>query len=555
MIFDFTKAEERQMNELEALYTERLEQCEEEIDRLRPNDKGPDADGEARLQAKRPKPPTPPQPIGVDDRGRPIYDAAAYKEYQESEEYKAYQKANDEINAEVHRLFQEWETAGSEEWRAARKRKFELMDEWSRARRQLFSQCEQRAFCELHGDPAKIIASAKDQIERLIANRYNYAKEKQERGEVFGLRWLRVDGNDIFLDPQETIDDSKQLLRLHYDFFRNDPDAIKQIDAIVLEAVANSAFTSQRGTFSYVNDTGLRAEKTPTKKPLSIKTRAAKTWITTVDKVSGLAFDGNMDGSRRLTVDVSSRKSKEPIKVLLSVDFDDPDIQIAGRRALTAYDREIHDALLTLFVDGKNAYITPQMIYRAMTGNNNAKLNPRQQESISDSLNKLMYGRLQIDASKEAKAFGFDSFKYEGPIINAEKVTATVNGNVLEVVHVLREPAMYTYAAQKDQIGRLDIRLLNSPVNKNEENITLQGYLYRRILSMKGSNLSKTIVYDTVYKQLEVSAKSDGGLRKKKHKVRETAKTIFEYWKEQGFISGYSENYHGTECYSVTIRL
>ena len=108
---------------------------------------------------------------------------------------------------------------------------------------------------------------------------------------------------------------------------------------------------------------------------------------------------------------------------------------------------------------------------------------------------------------------------------------------------------------KKDQIGRLDIRLLNSPVNKNEENITLQGYLYRRILSMKGSNLSKTIVYDTVYKQLEVSAKSDGGLRKKKHKVRETAKTIFEYWKEQGFISGYSENYHGTECYSVTIRL
>jgi len=72
---------------------------------------------------------------------------------------------------------------------------------------------------------------------------------------------------------------------------------------------------------------------------------------------------------------------------------------------------------------------------------------------------------------------------------------------------------------------------------------------------MKGSSLRNTIVYDTVYKQLDISAKSDGALRKKKHKVRETAKKILSYWKEQGFIAGYSENYHGTECYSVTIRL
>ena len=262
-----------------------------------------------------------------------------------------------------------------------------------------------------------------------------------------------------------------------------------------------------------------------------------------------------MDGKRAIAVDVSSRKSKEPIKVLLSVDFDDAAIQVVGRRALTAYDREVHDALLTLFVDGKNEYITPQMIYQAMTGNAEAKLNPKQQEIISDSLNKLMYGRLQIDASKEAKAYGYDSFKYEGPVINAEKVTATLNGTVVEVIHVLKQPALYTYASKKDQIGRLDIRLLNSPVNKNEETITLQGYLYRRILSMKGSSLRNTIVYDTVYKQLDISAKSDGALRKKKHKVRETAKKILSYWKEQGFIAGYSENYHGTECYSVTIRL
>ena len=104
----------------------------------------------------------------------------------------------------------------------------------------------------------------------------------------------------------------------------------------------------------------------------------------------------------------------------------------------------------------------------------------------------------------------------------------------------------------------MSVKLLNSPVNKNEETIALQGYLYRRILSMKGSSkLSPTIKYDTVYKQLEITASSDGALRKKKLKVRETVKKILDYWKKEGFILGYVENAHKPEkgkIDSITIR-
>ena len=142
-----------------------------------------------------------------------------------------------------------------------------------------------------------------------------------------------------------------------------------------------------------------------------------------------------------------------------------------------------------------------------------------------------MYSRVIIDASEEAKAYGFDSFKYDGSLISGERVTATLNGNVLECLRILRPPVLYDYANKKNQIGRFDIKLLNSPINKTEEIITLQGYLYRRILSMKGSsNLSKTIVYDTVYNQIDVKAASPGALRKKKSKVRDQVKTILDYW-------------------------
>ena len=288
------------------------------------------------------------------------------------------------------------------------------------------------------------------------------------------------------------------------------------------------------------------------------RTRYPDNYITPTDKVSNLAFAGELTGTQLQQLAMERKGSKKQITTLASIDFEklNGSVQIKGRKELTAYDREVHDAIITLYVDGGNEYITPQMIYQVMTGNQDAKLNPKQAEAISESITKCMYSRVIIDASEEAKAYGFDSFKYDGSLISGERVTATLNGNVLECLHILREPVLYEYASKKNQIGRFDIKLLNTPINKTEEIITLQGYLYRRILSMKGSsNLSKTIVYETVYNQINVTAASDGALRKKKSKVRRQIKDMLDYWKKENFISGYCENRRGQEIYSVTIRL
>ena len=281
-------------------------------------------------------------------------------------------------------------------------------------------------------------------------------------------------------------------------------------------------------------------------------------FLAPTDKVSNLAFSNELTGGHIQQLAMERRGSKKQITTLASINFDNLNgsVQIKGRKELTAYDREVHDAIITLFVDGGNEYITPQMIYQVMTGNPDAYLNPKQAEAISESITKCMYSRLIIDASEEAKVYGFDSFKYDGSLISGERVTASLNGTVVECLRILRTPVLYEYANKKNQIGRFDIKLLNSPINKTEEIITLQGYLYRRILSMKSNpNLSKTIVYDTVYSQIEVKAASDGALRKKKSKVRDHVKKILDYWKQEEFIAGYVENKRGTRIHSVTIRL
>lgn len=289
----------------------------------------------------------------------------------------------------------------------------------------------------------------------------------------------------------------------------------------------------------------------------TINTKYPENYLTPTDKVSNLAFSNKLTGSLE-ELAMERRGSKKQITTIASIDLDklDDAVQIRAKKELTAYDREVHDAIVTLFVDGGNEFITPQMIYQVMTGNPNAYLNPRQAKAISDSITKFMYSRVIIDASQEAKSYGFGSFKYDGNLISGERVTAVLNGNVLECLHILRPPILYEYANKKNQIGRLDIKLLNTPINKTEEIIMLQGYLYRRILAMKGGRISKNILYDTVFNQLKVTAANDGALRKKKSKVRGQIKRILDYWEQERFISGYAENKRGQIIYhSITIRL
>lgn len=334
---------------------------------------------------------------------------------------------------------------------------------------------------------------------------------------------------------------------IYFDFLqKTDTQAYAELQAYIDEAI------ECRDEIEPAEDNEAEADELA-----SIITKYPQSYIAPTDKISSLAFSGELNAQLQQLA-MERRGSKKQITTLVSIDFEKLNgaVQIRGRKELTAYDREVHDAIITLFVDGGNEYITPQMIYQAMTGNPKAYLNPKQAEAISDSITKCMYSRVIINADEEAKAYGFEKFKYDGSLISGERVTATLNGNVLECLHLLRKPILYEYADKKNQIGRFDIKLLNSPINKTEEIITLQGYLYRRILSMKGSStLSKTIVYETVYNQIGVEASSDGALRKKKNKVRGQIKSILDFWKQEGFILGYCENKRKTELYSVTIRV
>lgn len=441
--------------------------------------------------------------------------------------------------SELQSLWNLWEQQGSAEWKEARKRRAEAQRELMAGRNALISRAEQRHFDELGGDPEKIIADAADQAEKLINGSISYHKKTFDESGFLASGVIKApDG--LKLDQKEIRAHIVSSLKLYVDFVSNDSKLTNRLFTAIDRVLKKSPYVLQG-----------------TKDPEAlVKSKYPQQYITPTDKITSLAFAGELApqmGDFRM----ERYGSKKQITTMASIDFEavNNSVQIRGRKELNAYDREVHDAIVTLYVDGKNEYITPQMIYQTMTGDPKARLSPKQAEAISDSITKCLYSRVTIDAKEEAAAYGFDKLKYDGSLISGERVTASLNGNIAECLHILKLPILYEYADKKNQVGRFDIKLLNSPINKNEEAITMQGYLYRRILSMKGSKLSHTILYDKIYNQIGVEAASQGALRKKKNKVRDRVREVLDFWTENGFIKGYSENKLKTEFYSVTINL
>lgn len=528
----------------------------------------------------------------IDEEYRPLLDAAMAK-FQAA--FDAYSKASAAAKAEKRPLTVE-EAALGDAMSAAGDEQTALNDKWLDARAQVTRKAETRLFENYRGNVDAILSMIKEEVPRHIAVTSIFAgdepteKERRaadrqaakarkeiEAGIAFNREQLksRPDDEELIKATNglvELLDSGAYKLTNPYDMAFSD-DALRtsiyDSFANYLEFLKRAAPDAYKEAIHYIDDcienkrgmydTVAKKAKATQPPELSVTTITPKEHLSTVDKLSGKAFDVENDvlyTKKLIAVGVERRGSKKEINTLLSMSFDE--LEKAGviidAKKLTPFDREVHDAITTLFVEGGNDVMSVEMIYRTMIGKPKARLAPKQAEAITQSITKMMHTLITIDASQEAKAYGFDNLKYKGNLLYAEMAIASINNNVIEALHVIKEPVLYTYANRTNRIGRVDMKLLDSPINKNEETIILQGYLYRRILAMQhGQN--KSIVYDTVYKQLSIDAPSAAALRKKKADVRSKIKTLLDYWKKEKFIAWYVENKRGQEMYSVTIRL
>lgn len=249
------------------------------------------------------------------------------------------------------------------------------------------------------------------------------------------------------------------------------------------------------------------------------------------------------DTGGQLCFAVQKKGAKEKIPIVYSIDFDALDNDMKITKKLTQFDKRVYIAISALFNEG-NKVISLTQIHRTM--GNEKRPSKEQLEKINNSITKMTKARITLDNSKEVKAnYGYDKFIYDGSLLPLERGAAVVNGQLADAaIHIFREPPAMSFAKQRKQITTLDIKLLQSPLNKTESNLLIDDYLIERIARAKrGNGHDKKILYKTLYEKAGIKT------AKQKQRTADKIKSYLEHYQKCSFITKYSIESDGIRVY------
>lgn len=295
----------------------------------------------------------------------------------------------------------------------------------------------------------------------------------------------------------------------------------------------------------------------------------------------------------KIVLEVSKRGAKKKVTATCVLSYEGENVKISGRQPFTEYDRNVYNAVVSLYVAG-NRVITSDMVWRTMTGKTEQeKPTPGQKAAVTKSIDKMRFMRAQIDCSDEFKMHRIeldgkpvDSAGFDDNLLHLSVTWVRAGNNTIRAYEFPKEPrfapVLYQYSAAVNQVINVPIALLDvkkldkhgKPTTRSleytERRVILKGYLLRRIEGMKGKNAlkSRNIAFMdytkdgqtheglyTVAGYPELSQPMPEGLteaEKQKRKddaryIREDAAAILGYWTASGYIKGFSE-YRGSRA-------
>ena len=259
-----------------------------------------------------------------------------------------------------------------------------------------------------------------------------------------------------------------------------------------------------------------------------------------VDKVNNIIWKDVERGENGQIFISTVRKGKnKELTVLTAINFSDEMEGVKISKKLTVFDKRICVAYSSLFNAG-NQLMTLTQIHYAM--GNTKRPADHQLQKINDSITKMATARFYLDNAIEVDKlkYNYPKFKYDGPFLPMERMTATINGKLSDaVIHAFREPPLMTFARERKQITTFNIKLLQSEISKTENNLAIEDYLIERIAETKNaSGKSKKLVINTIL--LETLCREVGiKTRMQKTRAIKSIKIYLEHFKKNNFISDY----------------
>ena len=291
-------------------------------------------------------------------------------------------------------------------------------------------------------------------------------------------------------------------------------------------------------------------------------------------KASTVLFDNDIDlveDLQQLEIDITPNrvksKSKLTDKYLVPIDISAP--ELTGVDKVTNYDGSVQNSVISVAMANPHRFFTAkQVATHLLYGDNQYDNNPTKQriESVTKSIEKQRLTDITIDYTQHAKLNGVlkegDSCKITNYMLPVKEYEATINGQKLRGWKLMDTPPLYEYASRIGQIGEIPAKMLDVPVNLDEEKIVIRDFLLREITHMtKNPHWSKTITLDRILKVANIENPAEktattttASKANKRSKTATIVRTMLKEWTDKRFIKGYIENRKGKTIRSYTIQ-
>lgn len=253
-----------------------------------------------------------------------------------------------------------------------------------------------------------------------------------------------------------------------------------------------------------------------------------------IDKINSKIwnmFTTDTDGQIRFAIPVQKNGAKNIIPVYYSINFDALESNMRVTRRLTQLDKRIYIAINALKSAGNDTITTTQIHY-AMGFTK--RPNSEQLEKYREEIIKMIGAIVFLDNKKEMESYNYPHFEYFGSLLPAKGISSIVNGKVTEnAIKIIDELPLVQYAKQHKQITTIDIKYLQSPFNKTENNLKIEDYLLERISRARNGKQPQKILKRTLYEKIEAND------QKKKARALKTVEKFMQFYKDSGFIMDY----------------
>jgi len=284
-------------------------------------------------------------------------------------------------------------------------------------------------------------------------------------------------------------------------------------------------------------------------------------------KASSTLFSSknSLENLRQIAIDVAPNKKGLTTTYNVNVDLSAPELK--GTENITEYDKSVHNMAVSIGKVNEHGFFTAKQVATALLyGDNPSNSNPSKQQigAVTKSIEKLALIRVTIDWTEHIRLNNKGdmpegaSFKVTDYMLPVRKYTATIGGQKVEGYQFIDRDnytPLHQYATSVGQIGQHPVKMLNIPINLDQQKIVIRDFLLEEIAHIKNrTNWNNTISVDRL---LEVAGESSQTIdRTKKKRLLKAVKDMLDYWKKKGYIKGYKEkkaNTTGKPIQSFTI--